>query len=503
MATGAITPPSGFVLEQPQQTQPTPPAGFVIESQQPQAPAQNANASAAQPQNTISAVHEPTTYWGKLGKWYDDVSNDLKYGTDMTGIGRVLKEMGARGLYAGNDPRVGDFMGSLPLGLLESAKGQAELMQTGKRWQGAKDVVRGAAQAATIPASFVAPEAGDAGAELAANATDKAGAMLDNVAGRGARAMLKDVIESGPTQQEAGAAVQSAAANVKQAAGAAVGAAKQAAVPEDFTLQLDKARNLQSTLSDISDQLGASDRGLQSLHDPATEVVRNTIAELSKPGLTFDAQQLASVKQQLSSQIARGEAAARSGNATGEPARYLKQIAGALNDDYLSAVSEHSGPAAAGELQNAAKNYADVMGNQQRAAKQLFGAKTPEAVIRKLSYPSTDATTVGKYLNGMDDAAVSKVRQGVFRDILQKSTTNGATDWGDALARLERRGDAAKALFGDDFEQYHNALQTAVTWAKRGQLASKAAKIVAGGALGGAAADLGWRAIRDFMGASE
>ncbi|MGH9643336.1 MAG: hypothetical protein ACRD3Q_13050, partial [Terriglobales bacterium] len=310
-------------------------------------------------ENKISAVPTPTTYWGKLGQWYEDVANDLKYGSDVTGIGRVLKEMGARGLYAGNDPRVGDFMGSLPLGLLESANGQAELMQTGKRWQGAKHIVSGAIHAATIPASFVAPEAGDAGAELATNATDKVGAALDNVAGRGARAMLSDVLKNGPTPAEAGEAAQSSAANVKQAAGAAVGSAKSAAIPEDFALQLDKAKNLQSTLSDISDQLGTAERGLDSLHDPALDSVRNVVDELSKPEQTFDAQQLASVKQQLSSQIARAEAAARSGNATGEPARYLKQIAGALNDDYLSAVSEQSGPAAAGTLQDASKSYAD------------------------------------------------------------------------------------------------------------------------------------------------
>lgn len=113
---------------------------------------------------TISAVHEPTTFLGKFGRWAENVSNDIKYGTDQTGIGTILKKMGAHGVYAGNPEAVGDFMASLPLGLLKSAKGTTEVSPhviggpEGKTWQGLKDVVGGGLQAATIPSVFVAPE---------------------------------------------------------------------------------------------------------------------------------------------------------------------------------------------------------------------------------------------------------------------------------------------------------------------------------------------------------
>lgn len=100
-----------------------------------------------QPTATISAVHEPTTFLGKFGRWAENVSNDLKYGTDETGIGTVLKKMGAHGVYMGNSEAVGDFMASLPLGLLKMAKSTPELAPAviggdkGRTWQGLKDVV--------------------------------------------------------------------------------------------------------------------------------------------------------------------------------------------------------------------------------------------------------------------------------------------------------------------------------------------------------------------------
>jgi hypothetical protein len=134
-----------------------------------------------QPTATISAVHQPTTFLGKFGRWAENVSNDLKYGTDETGIGTVLKKMGAHGVYMGNPEAVGDFMASLPLGLLKAAKGTTELApaviggEKGKTWQGLKDVVGGGLQAVEIPSAFVAPEAGEVAAEGAGRATSAAG----------------------------------------------------------------------------------------------------------------------------------------------------------------------------------------------------------------------------------------------------------------------------------------------------------------------------------------
>src|SRR5579862_215206 len=134
--------------------------------------------SGQSPIATISAAPEPTTLLGKFGKWADNVSNDLKYGTDETGIGTVLKKMGAHGVYAGNPQAVGDFMTSLPLGLLKVAKGATEAAPQiiggpkGKTWEGVKDIANGAIQASEMPAAFMAPEEAELAANKAGQATE-------------------------------------------------------------------------------------------------------------------------------------------------------------------------------------------------------------------------------------------------------------------------------------------------------------------------------------------
>ena len=109
---------------------------------------------------TISSVPGPQGIMGKIGRWTDNVTHDLKYGTDLTGVGVLLKKMGAHGLDVGNSPKVGDFMGSLPLGLLRATKGVTEVPS--QPMQGARDIVGGAAQAATMPSMVMGPEGGAA-----------------------------------------------------------------------------------------------------------------------------------------------------------------------------------------------------------------------------------------------------------------------------------------------------------------------------------------------------
>lgn len=119
-----------------------------------------------------SAMRAPadTGFTGKIAQWAQNVSNDIKNGTDVTGVGTVLKKMGAHGVYSGEPQAVGDFMGSLPLGLARMVKGGAEIATPGQNFQGAKDVIGGGLDAATIPASFASPEI----AEASASAIDKA-----------------------------------------------------------------------------------------------------------------------------------------------------------------------------------------------------------------------------------------------------------------------------------------------------------------------------------------
>ena len=113
---------------------------------------------------TISAPEQPKSFMGRYAKWLENVSDDIKYGTDHTGVGSVLKSLRAHGVYRGAPEAVGDFMASLPLGILKAEKGSAELTpqvlggEKGHTWQGVKDLVGGGLQAVQIPASFAGPE---------------------------------------------------------------------------------------------------------------------------------------------------------------------------------------------------------------------------------------------------------------------------------------------------------------------------------------------------------
>lgn len=127
----------------------------------------------------------------KLSLWAQNVQSDLMHGTDLTGVGHVLRAMGAHGLANGTSEGVARFMGSLPLGLLRATQGGAEIGQSGQRWRGAKDVAGGALEAGTIPASFIAPEAGEA-----------AGSVIDTAAGKAADAALAQATKAAKSIRE-------------------------------------------------------------------------------------------------------------------------------------------------------------------------------------------------------------------------------------------------------------------------------------------------------------
>lgn len=155
-------PPSGTIVDSNPNAAgqiPPPPSGTIVDSP-PAAHLQPPDPNdrfAVQGTGTISAIKPPAHIGEALEQWSNNVANDIKYGTDHTGVGTVLKKMGAHGVYAGNPEAVGDFMASLPLVAIKALRGAGKVAQ-GKVASGAGDVASGVAQAATMPAAFVAPE---------------------------------------------------------------------------------------------------------------------------------------------------------------------------------------------------------------------------------------------------------------------------------------------------------------------------------------------------------
>lgn len=204
----------------------------------------------------ISAQPASTGWRDSVAKWSENVSNDIKYGTDVTGIGTLLKKMGAHGVYSGNPEAVGEFMGSLPLGLAKMTKGGAEVTQSGKTWEGTKDIVGGAAQALTIPSAFMggpAAEGGAAAAEAGASKifgnVEKAGKLFDEVA---AAAKSKQVPVSDEMSQAASRIMELSERGAKGMPRVITKFVSRFTDPEKAAVAWDEARDFMSNVGRLS-----------------------------------------------------------------------------------------------------------------------------------------------------------------------------------------------------------------------------------------------------------
>jgi hypothetical protein len=148
-------------------------------------------------QHTIRA-NDPQNAGTAVARWAEAVANDVRYGTDVTKIGGVLKAMGAHGVDVSNSSAVGDWMASIPLGLLKIVKGAGEAegsRSAGGNWQAAKDLAGGVGQTATMPTAVIAPESSEL-ETLAGQVVDHAaGAISDatNAASDAAKASVNAV----------------------------------------------------------------------------------------------------------------------------------------------------------------------------------------------------------------------------------------------------------------------------------------------------------------------
>ncbi len=115
---------------------------------------------------TIGAQHDPTSFAGKAEELFHEFQNDVRYGTGNTMAGRILQAMGALGSYRGVSPGAADLMTSPATGSARALEGSAQWSQPGKRLQGVGNVIGGTLEAAQIPASFAAPEAGEAATNI-------------------------------------------------------------------------------------------------------------------------------------------------------------------------------------------------------------------------------------------------------------------------------------------------------------------------------------------------
>jgi hypothetical protein len=128
----------------------------------------------AQPQATATMSAAPPQ--GVTG-YLQDVQSDLTEGGQRTIVGKGLGYLQGRGskgysgLQSGVSPDQAQMMGSVPLGLTKMAIGTSELPS--KPLTGAGHILGGALQTATLPSSFVAPEAAEVAGNVASRVASK------------------------------------------------------------------------------------------------------------------------------------------------------------------------------------------------------------------------------------------------------------------------------------------------------------------------------------------
>jgi hypothetical protein len=219
--------PSGKTFTPGQQVQHSSGATGIVTGQDPvtqKAKIQWAASHPGQPYGVEGSIraNDPKNVTGKVARWAEQVQNDIKYGTDFTGVGQFIKKMGAHGVYTGNSQGVGDFLASIPLGLLSTVKGQAEMagaQSGGGALQGVKDFVGGEAQAGTMPGMVIGgPETGPAALEVGADAL-KAGGGATADAAKAVGGKVADV--AGAATRKGAGLVQSAVAKGAEIANAA------------------------------------------------------------------------------------------------------------------------------------------------------------------------------------------------------------------------------------------------------------------------------------------
>ena len=119
-------------------------------------PAETAADRIASPKGTTTGTISAAPTGAKA--WLNDAENDVLHGGQNTFIGKLLHAAGANpnGAEAGVSPAVAQNMASVPLGVIHTAQGIADMPD--HPVTGGLHALGGALQTATLPLSFIAPE---------------------------------------------------------------------------------------------------------------------------------------------------------------------------------------------------------------------------------------------------------------------------------------------------------------------------------------------------------
>lgn len=360
----------------------------------------------------MSATPTPSNPFDAAAQYMQALSDDVKYGTTRTKLGALLKRMGAQGTESGNSIGVSDFMASLPLGVLQAAKGGAEYLNptaTPKQvFKGAKNIAGGALQASQIPTAFIAPEAADP----VASAVSKGARAVGDVASQAGERVselfphrFQDLLQGGirgildEAADELGVP-RSEASSIRDVGDNLAAAAKQKATDAYKTLDeasggriqrfRDAIQNVQQKIRELNgidpDQEGAYVEKLNDLQAAHDKAMQEASAELKAKGVNA-----ASAKEMLDD----ADRTFRQSKATSELSRKIKQATEGLRPE-LQAGARRATP----ETINAAKLNRGVNALRDAAGKSGIMSRLEEAIGQeragKLLQLTNDAAAIEK-----------------------------------------------------------------------------------------------------------
>lgn len=318
-------------------------------------------------------------------------------------------------------------------------------------------------------------------------------AAAPEAAGEATPLSVKEAAASGPERVTAGQVAQESAARIRQEQGAAVGAAKEAARPETFGMDVGPESGMSNRLADIEDKIGSEEKGLSSLKDDEMNNVRSVMKELDPEKVkTFDNGQIDAIRDQLNAKIKQQQTAVANGHSTGTALGYYKQLKSAFDDELHDQISTKVGAQESENLRAANKQYAQTVERQTRGpVSDVFKAKTPEDVIKKINSSRMDGTRVKELLTDRNPEEVQTIRQGAMKDLVNSKTTNGKVKWSDVLDKLDRQKESSKALYGPDYDAIRTQIVSNAKWQARKaaavEVVKSGAKIAAGAGVAGAA----------------
>ena len=333
-------------------------------------------------------------------------------------------------------------------------------------------LTQGATAAGAGAAAGLATEAVRSGVNaLRSVAPDVPGAVEDALGSTPA-----SVGDSGPSRAEAGATQQQAAQRIKQAQGAEVAATKEAARPEDFTLQLGPHTDFGQKMSDIAEEVGGTeDRGLQSLKDPQMSRIADVVKELNPAkSTTLSNQQIDDIRDQLNAEIAQQKIAVKAGNVKGTALKYLTQVKSAFDDEMYGQIqnpdlyrADNTGTGgtataaqAAEDYRAANKQYAQTTQRQSKGpAASIFKAMTPEKVIQKLNSGAVDGTTAREFIADKTPEEIQSLQKGLTKDLIDRTSSHGEKDYEKAWNLFDKQREAKSVIYGNNYDRVYNDLR--------------------------------------------